>query len=279
MRLPFLQVVIDDSRRHGRQLALLDPHKRDQHWWRGLLLDIWDCGLQASGDKRPDGRIKGARALEFLASSIGYSGPPAELGQLLVDADLAEISASGLRVKGVAELYGPSWDKKNRDVANGVKGAKTRWSDRGAIGGAIPFPHSKKEKEKETEKKTEKEKEKKTEEDLFRPSADQQAQEEKKQRAKSLQEEVFEEIQLTRADKMRELGIDAAPDEALSPGFVNTALKRISDKTGEKCTIAAQLFDLYLAEPWAAEKSPPFAFRVFASDKVWPKLLERMGAA
>lgn len=115
MRLPYLQLFIDDARRHGRTLAALDPKKRDARWWRGLLEDVWDYGVKVSGDRRPDGIIKGKNATAVLAACVEYPGPALELQVLLHDAGLIERLPDGLRVKGVEELYGKAWDAQEAE--------------------------------------------------------------------------------------------------------------------------------------------------------------------
>lgn len=90
-------------------------------------------------------------------------------------------------------------------------------------------------------------------------------------RKRSWHFEVFEELQASRAEKMRELELTAEPDEELGAGFITTALKKIRDRVGDAMAIP-ELFDAYLAESWPASKTPPYPFRVFAAEAVWQKL-------
>lgn len=157
MRIPFLQVIVDDSRRHGRALAALDVQKRDQRWWRGLLEDLWDFGVKASGDGRPDGRIKGDRAPELLAAGVEYPGAAEELVKLLEEVGVLECWSAGgrragVRVKGVAELYGPAWDRKKQRSELGSKLANRRWKNAARIANGIANVHAETETETDTER-------------------------------------------------------------------------------------------------------------------------------
>jgi hypothetical protein len=95
-------------------------------------------------------------------------------------------------------------------------------------------------------------------------------------RKPSGQQQVFAELQESRTEKLLELGLDPEPDKEFSPAFINTTLNKIRDRAGGDPVAVVDVHDRYLAESWPADKKPPYTFQVFASEKVWGKLLEQM---
>lgn len=100
-------------------------------------------------------------------------------------------------------------------------------------------------------------------------------------RKKSKWEEWHEEFLTTRAERLVALlggsGViaDVPRDEEAHPAFINAALAKIGAQLKEGEALA-DLFDLYFAEAWPADRSPPYGFKTFCSDKVWPKYLAQI---
>lgn len=85
---------------------------------------------------------------------------------------------------------------------------------------------------------------------------------------------LFDEV---RREKMARSGVPSEP-EHFGPAFINAALARIS----EKCRDHDEFTDVvsaYFAEAWPGQYDPPWGFKPFTSDKVWPKLLAKLRAA
>lgn len=97
----------------------------------------------------------------------------------------------------------------------------------------------------------------------------------RKQRAPSWQERVFEELQLSRQDRLERLQVDSET-EHLPIAFVNSTLAKIAEAAGggtDGQDAVLLTYDAYLQADWPAAYEPPYNFRGFASPKVWPKLL------
>ncbi len=142
MRLPFLQVEVEDSRRLGAQLSAIDPKARHAWWWRGLLEELWAWGLNLSGDDRPTGQCDHPRAADMLCGVLGWVDGPDSLVEILSAVNvITPTRGGGLRVRGIVGRYGAAWDRQQQQVANGRKGAKERWKDGDPNGTRISDPN------------------------------------------------------------------------------------------------------------------------------------------
>lgn len=250
MRLPFLQVWIEESRELGEKLALraakrgiIDPLRLDSCWWRGKLEDVWDCGRRASGDKRPDGVLRGDDAAEFLARVSRYPGSANELESLLSEVGLVVRIKTGLRVRGVAELYGPAWDRQNVRIERASKAAKARWKNAPSIDQAqAEHEHGNAKTETETEKKKE---------DV--PHAAQKPP--RKPPKPSAAQELFAWLNATRATKT------PLSDSPISAVAINTRFGEALNQHGRPTIERAYLAFLELAEP--AAMTPPHPWQSF----------------
>jgi hypothetical protein len=90
--------------------------------------------------------------------------------------------------------------------------------------------------------------------------------------------ELFEELTTVRRHRLEELELDDDPAEVLEGGFIAASLKKVRDFCGGDIDGVLQLYDAYLAATWPAEKSPPYPFRVFASEKTYAKLKQELAA-
>lgn len=280
MNLPYLQVFIDDSRRYGDALAvkargrgITCPLRLDPHWWRGVLEDVWDFGVKASGDRRPDGVIRGADAGELLCAAARYPGPADELAGLLADVDLLERTRGGLRVKGVAELYGPAWDRQNVRRERASKAAKARWNDASSIHRASPkHDHGNAKTEIETETEIE------IDRDLRSRSAGASP------RRPSWQQDAKAQFDQLRTARLAELQVAHVPDEQLDVAFINARLKPVLEALGGTDDPAIQERFSKLVNTWLngkrpASADPPYPFRMFVAPHVWGPLLETLRGA
>lgn len=268
MILPFLQVVVPEVKRLSRAISVHDPHRRDARWWRVTIEDVWDYGLRVSGDRRPDGVIKGERAPELLAADVEYPGPPAELVDLLEKVELLEVRPASLRVKGVAERYGPAWDAQKRRHEGAVKGAKARWNHAPGIATADAKTKTKKETEMEMK-----------ERDLRSRSAGEPA-----HRQPSWQQDAKAQFARLRDARLAELGIEDAPDEDLAVPFINARLKPVGEALGGPSSPDfeerfSRLVSRWLDRASPQKATPPYPFRMFAAPNVWGPVLEEMRGA
>lgn len=92
-------------------------------------------------------------------------------------------------------------------------------------------------------------------------------------RAASRQETAYADYLSTRKIVMeKELHLDFIPDEVQQPAFINTVLGKLLDKVEplgrDGATGWERLLTLWFDQPWAAKYTPPFPFRVFATDTV-----------
>lgn len=155
MRLPFLQVEIEDSRRLGAELSAVDPEHRHPRWWRGLLEDVWAWGLSLSGNDRPTGVLDHPSAADRMCGVLGWTGPAVQLVELLTLVGVVAITkAGGLRVRGIVERYGRAWDRQQQQSAAARKGADARWNMPSGIAERMPSRSAQTETETETEKNT-----------------------------------------------------------------------------------------------------------------------------
>lgn len=99
-------------------------------------------------------------------------------------------------------------------------------------------------------------------------------------RALSQQQEDLEEFDDSRRTRLAEIGVNPAEllDEKHHPVFVNVAMKKVRDACGDDDDLLCAVFDHYFSEQWPARYDPPYNFRAFASEKVWPKIVEQVKA-
>lgn len=94
--------------------------------------------------------------------------------------------------------------------------------------------------------------------------------------------EVFRQLQETRLLRLESLGLDPVPDEDLeheAPMLIRLALSKICKKLEPHPRLDVfQVHDRYFGLTWPADRKPPFPFRVFASEKVWGKLVTELVA-
>lgn len=97
-------------------------------------------------------------------------------------------------------------------------------------------------------------------------------------RALSQQQEDLEEFEDSRRTRLEEIGVNAAEllDEKHHPVFVNVTMKKVRDACDDDDALLAAVFDRYFNEQWPARYDPPYNFRTFASEKVWPKIVEQV---
>ncbi|HUR93085.1 MAG TPA: hypothetical protein VMY76_00785 [Gemmatimonadales bacterium] len=113
-RLPWIQVDADAwvmAEELSGLLPRVDPDKA-----LGMLVRLWRWGLGLGPDDQPpEGVLKHPRALKLLAGALGWRRNAEELGQALADVDAVEITADGLRVRGMSR-YHAAW-RKNRGTS------------------------------------------------------------------------------------------------------------------------------------------------------------------
>lgn len=96
-------------------------------------------------------------------------------------------------------------------------------------------------------------------------------------RAKSRQEQLYAAFCETRRDVL-ELTLDTVfvPDDSHGPAFINVAIGKMLAACNDSPVVLTDLMEFFFVDPWAAGLTPPFPFKAFASDKIWPRLLEKM---
>lgn len=99
-----------------------------------------------------------------------------------------------------------------------------------------------------------------------------------KPRELSIQEDYYRYFVEKRAAKFSSIGTPFEADEEQPPAFIQVAFKRIDSECGDS-DVVCDLINAYLDEVYPANYSPPWPFRAFASNKVWPKLLKQMREA
>ncbi len=112
MRLPFIQVA-QEAWGNARMLAGL--LKIDRHQAMGLLVDLYQWAVDLGpSDEPPTGVCISPVAAQLLVAAVEWRGK-GDLVQALVAIGALEILEDGLRVRGVPERYGATWEKRKKD--------------------------------------------------------------------------------------------------------------------------------------------------------------------